>query len=48
MTTITIQENLQLEKTNFISLEEVLQYFYEESLEKKLQVAKNSGEFIDF
>jgi len=48
MTTITIQEDLHLEKTTFISLEEVLDYFYEESLEKKLQASKVSGEFIDF
>lgn len=40
MTTVVIDEDITLEKTNFTSLEEVYLALYEEILERKMQDAK--------
>ncbi len=47
MTTIVIDENINLQKTHFSSLKEVYEVLYEELLEQKMQYAKENEGFIN-
>lgn len=48
MTTITLEQNINLSKNKFIDIEELMKYLYEEYLEMKLQEAKKKNDFIDY
>ena len=48
MTTITIDEKINLSKDHFYDLEELLNALYEESLEQKMQNAKKEWIFINY
>jgi hypothetical protein len=48
MTTITLEQNIQLTKSKFLNIEELMKYLYEEYLEIKMQEAKKENDFIDY
>ncbi|MEI7511119.1 MAG: hypothetical protein WCJ84_03095 [Candidatus Peregrinibacteria bacterium] len=48
MTTLIVDENIQLKTNHFGTLQEVLSVLYEELLEQKMQYAKSHEVFIDF
>lgn len=48
MTTLIIDENINLRKTRFSNLKDVYEALYEEILEQKMQNAKEKEVFINF
>lgn len=48
MTTLTIEEDIKLNKTTFLNLSELEEYIYEELLERKMQQAIKEDDFVNF
>jgi hypothetical protein len=48
MTTLTIGQDLRLQKTHFKTLKELFDLLYEDQLEQKMQKAKKIGKFVNF
>ena len=48
MTTLVINEDINLSKTSFNTVEDLYEALYEEILEQKMQYAKNNEKFTDF